>query len=351
MRVFELPKARAPRAQGRAHGEEMRPLIAEIAGIRTALCIELGAYATEAEVLDVARLHLPVLRRFDVALSDELEGIAEGAGLSPERIVVLNHYTDLRDLVPGDVGGEDDCSAVYAPSPEGPLLAQTWDMHGSAMPYAMMLGVPERDGAPASWAFTITGCLGMTGLNAHGVGITINNLKSTDARVGIVWPALVRRVLAEPTATAARDRILGAPLGSGHHYLVADSTHAYGIETSGRRKLVIHDDWTRAYVHTNHCLDPEIAAVTTTSPTSTTHDRYAQLTASLAARPIAGRADLWQRLGSHDGYPRSVCTHLASPADPHAMLTCGAVAMDLARADLWAAPGCIHAARPHRFAF
>ena len=35
---------------------------------------------------------------------------------------------------------EDDCSAVYTPTPEGPLLAQTWDMHGSAMPYVMMLG-------------------------------------------------------------------------------------------------------------------------------------------------------------------------------------------------------------------
>ena len=351
MRVFELPKNASPREQGRAHGEEMRPLIAEIAAIRTALCIEIGAYETEAEVLDAARLHLPVLRRFDSALADELDGIAEGAGVAPESVVVVNHYTDLRDLSPADLHAEDDCSAVYTPSPEGPLLAQTWDMHGSAMPYVMMLGVPEREGAPAAWVFTITGCVGMTGMNVHGVGITINNLKSTDARVGVVWPALVRRALRETSAPAARDVILHAPLGSGHHYLVADAKHAYGIETSGQKKRVVHDDPARAYVHTNHCLAPDVAEVTAVSPTSTTHDRYAALTASLAARPVSGRADLWRRLGSHDGYPRSVCTHLAGPSDPHAMLTCGALAMDLARKDLWAAPGCIHSARPHPFPF
>jgi isopenicillin-N N-acyltransferase-like protein len=346
-----LPKGRSPREQGRAHGEEMRPLIAEIAAIRTALCVELGAYAAEADVLDAARLHLPVLRRFDATLADELEGIAEGAGLAPERVVVVNHYTDLRDLDPGSLDAEDDCSAICTPSPEGPLLGQTWDMHGSAMPYVMMLGIPEHDGRPAAWLFTITGCLGMTGLNAEGVGITINNLRSTDARVGVVWPALVRRVLGEPTATAARDVILGATLGSGHHYLVADATHAYGIESSGQRRRVVHDDATRPYVHTNHCLSPEVDAVTTTSPTSTTHDRYAALTDSLERAPVADRADLWQRLGSHESYPRSVCTHLASPSDPHAMLTCGAIAMDLRRTDLWAAAGCVHSARAHRFAF
>ena len=350
MRVLELPRGASAREQGLAHGEEMRPLVAEIAEIRTSLCVELGAFTDATEVLATARAHLPVLERWDAALHEELLGIAEGAAVAPEAIVVLNDYTDLRDLRPADLGTEDDCSAIYARTPEGALLGQTWDMHGSALPYVMMLRVPEADGAPAAWAFTITGCLGMTGLNARGVGVTINNLKSTDAKVGVVWPALVRRILRERTAAAARDVLTTAPLGSGHHYIVADAHDAFGIESSGRWKKIVYDGTEPSYVHTNHCLDPEVAEVTQVSPTSTTHDRYARLVASLRDSPLTGRADLWHRLGSHDGYPRSVCTHLATPQSPHEMLTCGALVMSLTTPDLWASPGCIHLARPHTLA-
>ena len=64
--------------------------------------------------------------------------------------------------------------------------------------------------------FSLTGCLGLTGMNASRVAIAINNLYSTDATLGVVWPALVRRALQCTNALAARDLILRAPIGSGH---------------------------------------------------------------------------------------------------------------------------------------
>ncbi len=352
MRVLEI-RGDDPRQWGRAHGEELRPLIAELAAIRAELCVEIGAFGSEDEVLGAARLHLPVLERFDRALFEELSGIAEGAGLEPARVVVLNHYTDLRDLDTAalEAPGEEDCSAVYARTDDRALLGQTWDMHGSAEPYVMMLRVPSAGDAPAAWLFSITGCLGMTGMNDAGVGITINNLKSVDAQVGVVWPALVRRALRERSAQAARDVVMGAPLGSGHHYLVADEHHAFGIETSGRKKKIVFEEAAASYVHTNHCLDPEMAGLNRVGPESTTHDRYELLQRGIIDRPVVDRPDLWLRLGSHEGYPRSVCTHMATPFRPHAMRTCGAIVMDLVERDAWAAPGCVHLARPHVFTF
>ncbi len=329
-------------------------MVREIAAIRLALTTRLGQFASEAAVLALAEQHLPVLASFDRGLHDELVGIAEGAAVSPAHIVVLNHYTDLRDSGPAMKGaGEDDCSAVWARAASGDLLGQTWDMHGSAAPYVMMLRVPARDGAPPAWLFTITGCLGMTGLNGAGVGVTINNLKSKDGRVGVVWSALVRRALTETHVGAARDVLLGADIGSGHHYLVASKDGAFGIETSGVERRVVFEAAPDAtgYVHTNHCLDPDVGAVTAVSPESTTHDCYDALSHSLAERPVDDRADLWARLGSHAGYPRSVCTHLAGPDTPHAMATCGGLVMDLRAGDLWATDGCLYRARPHRFAF
>jgi isopenicillin-N N-acyltransferase-like protein len=144
--------------------------------------------------------------------------------------------------------------------------------------------------------------------------------------------------------------VLAEPVGSGHHYLVADAEGAWGIEATGTRKRVVFEGGAGAFLHTNHGLDPEVAAVGDLSPTSTTHERYACLVRGVAAAgPPRDAQDLWQRLGSHEGHPRSVCTHLASDADPHAMETCAAVVMEPARRALGAAAGCIHGREPERF--
>jgi isopenicillin-N N-acyltransferase-like protein len=337
-------------------------MIHEIAAIRLERTLTLGRFTSRDQVLAVAALHLEGLARFDPDLSEELLGIADGADIDTARVVVLNHYTDLRDIDPAtvlanapvkrlDPSAEEDCSAIYARTPEGPLLGQTWDMHGSALPYVMMLKVPSAEDVPACWVLTITGCLGMAGLNDAGVGITINNLKSLDARVGVVWPALVRRALKQTSAESSRDVVMDGELGSGHHYMVADAERAFGIETSGTRERIVYRGEPPGFLHTNHCLDAEMAALHTVGTDSTTHDRFDALSASLARSPIRDRGDLWRRLGSHDGYPRSVCSHIASPHRPHGMRTCGALVMSLATPDLWAAHGCVHHARAHVFGF
>lgn len=363
MRKLVLPASASPREWGRIHGECFRGEIHSLSEIRTYLTMRLGKFPDPDTVLRVAAAHLPVLERYDRDLYDELCGIAEGSGASPAQIVVLNHYTDLRDLDPatalgtaGDPGagpgGEDvdepgGCSIVWARSPSGPILAQTWDMHATAIPYVMMLYVPERAGRPASWLFTLTGCLGMTGLNRQGLGVAINNLFSNDARIGVVWPALVRRCLYERSAARARDVVLQSPIGSGRHYMAADAVSAWGIEASGTLAEVIFDASTPAaegasYIHTNHCLGTVVGAHGRVPATSTTYDRYQWLTASIAERPVADVPDVWRRLGSQDGYPRSVCTNMATPENPHGTATCGAIAMELVARRAWAQGGFIH---------
>ncbi|MEZ4359974.1 MAG: C45 family autoproteolytic acyltransferase/hydrolase [Kofleriaceae bacterium] len=371
--MLDYPAGVAPRAWGQLHGESFRGEIQSLTAIRIYLCTKVGRFAGEAEVLAAAAAHLPVLQAYDADLHDELCGIAEGARLTPAHIVVANHYTDLRDLPPDparwrpaptedrpgsapteatapgarDAQG-DGCSVLWAESPSGRILAQTWDMHATAIPYVMVLGVPAVGARPAHRVLTVTGCLGMAGMNASRVAIAINNLFSTDATLGIVWPAMVRRALAEPTAAAARDVVMGSPIGSGHHYFVADRERAFAIETSGTRRKQIFDGGP-GYCHTNHCLDADIGAASKVPATSTTYDRYRWLDASLAARPIADLDDAWRRLGSQEGWPRSVSTNLATPEHPHGAATCGAIAVNLDRGELWAQAGFITNVAAERF--
>jgi len=364
VRVFELPAGLTPREQGRAHGEAFAPLIREIGEIRVELSIVNGRFTRQADVLRAATPHLPLLEKWDATSYQELMGIAEGAGVSPELVVVLNHYTDLRDLDPADFGADqtpvspeddDECSLIFARTPGGVLLGETWDTHASVMPYVMMMRVPEAEDVPEAWIFSITGCLGMSGMNRHGVACGINNLKSTDARVGAVWSAIVRRALRQSTAEGARDVILNAPLGSGHHYFVASPDAGYGVETSGQKKAIVFDselhDAGDVYVHTNHCFDADVGECSLIKEGSTTISRYATLTKGIEERSIEDWADMWRRFGSHEGYPKSVCTHLASPSAPHAVATNGAVVMDCTARELWATTGCVHYARPALFDF
>ncbi len=350
MRVLAYEAGVSPRAWGRSHGEEFRGMIQELAAIRRELCVTIGGFGSDGAVDAAAERHLPGLEEFDRAIFDEVRGIAEGAAISLSSIIVLNHYTDLRDLAGSDAApwGEEGCSAVFTRGPTGALLAQTWDMHGSAEPYVLALRVPESGAAPASWCFTITGCVGMTGLNAAGLGLTINNLRSQDARVGVVWPALVRSILKRRRFSEAATALRRAPVGSGHHYLLASEEGALGLETSGTtRAEVFVDDGAgaRTFVHTNHCLDEGVGAMSTVAESSTTLDRYEVLQPLESAPPLPAR-DLWERLGSHERYPRAVCTHLASPQNPHGVKTCGGILMDLAQREAWLAAGCLHRAQP-----
>jgi len=349
IRSFELPRGSA-REQGRAHGEAFRGEIGTLVELRTYLTRTVGDFPSDEAVLECAAEHVPVLEAFDRDLHDELVGIAEGANLSPSAIVVLNHYTDLRDLGRRHVAVPDGCSMLHARSAKGPIAAQTWDMHASAMPFVMMLRVPADDRQPGAWMLSLTGCLGMAGVNDDRVAVLINNLTSTDAVVGVVWSALVRRAVRERSAAAAYRVIESAQVGSGHHYLVCDEHEALALETSGTRKRqTLRADQRETYVHTNHCLDADIAACTTVPGTSTTHARFDWLAESVRAKPVADLDDAWERLGSADGYPRSVCTMMADSERPHAPATCGALAVNLATGELRAVAGLTHRVRGDRF--
>lgn len=368
MRTLDLPAGKLPREWGRIHGESFRGEIKALADIRVYLCTRVGQFTSRDQVLAAAKAHLPVLERYHKGLYEELLGIAEGAIVSPEEIVVANHYTDLRDLDPDPAkwrpaptedapsmtsGGRtnvtesgDGCSVVWAETPTGRILAQTWDMHATAMPYVMVLGVPESEDGPAARLLSVTGCLGMAGMNSARVGVAINNLYSTDATLGVVWSAMVRRALHQDTAAQARDVIAKSPIGSGHHYFIADRKEAFAIEASGTRRRVVFAGERAMFCHTNHCVDGQIAERSRVPETSTTYERMKWLENDLGREPLRDLDDAWRRLGSEDGWPRSVCTNMATPEAPHGTATCGAVAMNLDTGEWWAQQGLIHNVAP-----
>ncbi len=293
-----------------------------MAQIRLDLTCQETAFFSKEQVLKIARAHLPILKNFDEDLYLELLGIAEGSRLTPEEIVVLNHYTDLRDLNPSNNHPDSDdtkgCSVIYTKAPSGPLLGQTWDIDSSAINHVVILKIKNIENS--TLLFSCAGCLGMTGMNTNAVGICINNLNSTDAQIGILWPALVRKVLKQSSAQLGRDLILRAPLGSGHHYCVADTKDFFGIETSGTKKKITQQGSQKTHFHTNHCLDEEMKLTHTVKSTSTTFSRYQELEHRLPHTTLSSAEDIYELLGHVSIAPKPETTGTA---------TCGALVMDL----------------------
>ena len=162
------------RQAGQAHGETFRDRIHELARIRLELTLGRTDFNSIDEIVRLGSKHTHILKRCSEPLYEEFCGIAEGAQIGAGDLVVLNHYTDLRDLSRKTLYDDQGCSAVFIPG-DPPVLGQTWDMHGSAAPFveAMRFNI---EGAPRCITFSLTGCLGMAGINEHGLAVTINNL-------------------------------------------------------------------------------------------------------------------------------------------------------------------------------
>lgn len=333
-----------PRERGHAHGEHWRAPIHELAEIRLGLTLRRSGFLDEHEVLAAAGLHLGVLRAHLPALADELEGIAEGADLAPERVVVLNQYTDLRDVprsvlglpaappaAPGPVpeGDPDGCTAVYFTGDQGPVMGETWDLHANAAPYVRTLRIAPAGSDEETLCLTLTGCLGAAGIGAHGVAVTINNLSTTDGRVGVVWPALVRAMLAQPSARAAYELLRRTPLSAGHHYVVADGRDYYGVECSGELKVLTQVGARAAHLHTNHCFDPVLRRREAVPAGSTSFHRLNLATTVYAQARPRDADGLWALLHTHDGSRGSLLVRPAPGAEPTATATVAVIVMRL----------------------
>ena len=327
--LIEYERGKSPIQWGVAHGEEYRNKIEELFRIR----------------LDLMLARVPVLKSswresalaqweqtvsFSPPLGEELQGIVMGSGLDRESIAVVNNYTDFRDL-----GVDQGCSTVQINTGGRVLAGQTWDMHRSAKEYVCAIVVP---GEPACVVFSLLGCVGMMGVNGERAFLGVNNLNTHKARVGIFWPALVRQALCRGDRKGMVELLKGAPVTSGHNYLVADDGGGEHWEVAPAAKArSAHLDLPAdgAIGHTNHCLTPEVRKIENQKGiTSTTRERYDLLQKKMGnIRSLDGLRDM---LGDHDNYPRSICCHYESGAqDPS--FTCGGGVADLTegRCVLW----------------
>ena len=358
-----LPLRGTPRAMGRAHGAARREAIRAYAAERVAKAggpVWTGRSIPRDRVLELAASCLDAHADYSPRLFEELLGMAEATDLEPAELIVAGGFTDFIDLVfavgaPGEAQpvvpvGSDDCTAVLVPgsrAAEGSaLFAQTWDMHESSTEHVVLLQGEPDDGVPF-YAFTTAGCLGMVGMNAHGLTVGINNLLGGDAAVGVTWPFVVREMLTERTLDGALDALERAPLAGAHNYLVLDADgNGANVEAATTRMHVTPLELD-PLVHTNHCIVPSVDAVARQRDPISQGSSEARLARGHALLDDATdvTVDDLKALTRDDD---AIC-YRGQP--PHFVGTCGAVVANPRTREFWAVRGMPSEGAYQRFGF
>ncbi|MBX3054449.1 MAG: hypothetical protein KF753_23455 [Caldilineaceae bacterium] len=345
LRLLEL--SGSPYAMGYAHGLAYRDDIRRYTLDRVALAGSPGWTGglgmDRAGVMALAEACVAEHEIYAPDLMEEVRGTADATGLRVAELVITNGFTDFVDLVYAQAHqreatplAADDCTAFIVPDSRAAdghgFFGQTWDMHDDSTEFVILLrGKP--DGGPGYLAFSITGCVGMIGMNDAGIAIGINNLLGGDGQVGVTWPFVVRKALQQTDIDAALACITEAKLSGAHNYLLFDGKgNGYNVEAMSTHCAVTALDG-EPLLHTNHCLLPE--AIARSRP------RAAASQAASEARLAEAQAYLSDGAVSADDLIEltrraPVCVRSVPPLH---IESCGAALMRPATGDFWAVWG------------
>jgi len=186
--AFPLIEASGPpRERGRQYGEQAAGRV-RLGGEHYTEQLR-GLSLGQQDIHALVHEYLPEIERFDPAYIEEMRGIAEGARVEFETIVLLNARTevlklgqrpDLRRRLAAS-GEPEGCTGVVAlpqATQSGRLVhAQNWDWKAECAETAVVLHIKRSDG-PDILTFTEAGALARSGFNAAGIAITANYLES-----------------------------------------------------------------------------------------------------------------------------------------------------------------------------
>jgi isopenicillin-N N-acyltransferase like protein len=230
-RLIEL--SGSPYDRGAQYG---RQAAQEIARSVAHYCVQAKALdVNDDRLAQIVREYLPILENFDHRQIEEMRGVAAGAGVSFEHIVLVNARSELFQfalrpelLESMKVGVSDGCTGVVvrpAAARDKQLIhAHNWDWKYESADSSVILRIRNEDG-PDILTFTEAGALARFGLNAYGICITANGLEcDRDYRRAGVPLALIRRKVLEQDHLALALRIAYTTPKSGSNNIPERST-------------------------------------------------------------------------------------------------------------------------------
>jgi isopenicillin-N N-acyltransferase-like protein len=247
----------APRERGRQYGEQAAGRIRLGISHYGEQLAKIGLSGTRLR--EVVESFLPQIARFDAAYPEEMRGIAEGAKVEFESVVLLNARTEIIKLAQrakrdSDPDGCTGLVALPRATESGRLIhAQNWDWKVECAETAVVLRISREDG-PDILMFTEAGALGRSGFNAAGIAITANYLESDRdySQLGVPLALIRRKVLEQRHLALAMRAVYATPKSASNNMMVSEA-HGLAIdfECAPDESFQVHPE-NDLIVHANH---------------------------------------------------------------------------------------------------
>lgn len=321
-----------PGEAGQQHGDELKDAIAASYELYHKFMFH---NVPDSRLKDIGKQYLQCFFDFNESYVEEINGIAQGAGMEPWQIVLLNarnevyHYLKNRPT-------PNECTAFFFP--KAGILAQNWDWVQAFEDLFVICIYHQPDGHQIL-QMTEPGLIGKVGLNSSGLGVCLNFLPGRNNAVGIPVHLLLRTVLDCKTIEEAQERVNKAPSASFSNLMAGDRQGCYfDVEFKKHQKFPV------AYpnmlpIHTNHYLaDPDPTAENSLDPVEKdlvedSTIRYLQAGKLTADNKEITVEQVRRILRNRDNLSHSICSGYKSIMDAQIGTVCSIV-MDLNKLEM-----------------
>jgi len=263
--------------RGHAYGEQARQRIGN--SVRTYQQMFAAIEMPWSDVCQRAEPFEEAIGSVFPTILAELRGVAAGSGIDFRDLLALNCRTELLpanylalasqqapNTLP-DGGQINECTSfAVSDANMSVLLAQNWDWLGAQREALVVLDQRPAEGC-AHVTVAEAGMMAKIGLNEHGLGVTLNILRSHEdgRQVGMPVHALLRGLLECESVEQACELALSLTYCSSSNVLIADAQgQMASLECSPRGAIALAPQrhGARASLcHTNHFCDPSLAKI------------------------------------------------------------------------------------------
>ena len=293
--------------------------------------------------------YLPAIGDFRPHIVEEIQGIADGAGVLLADILALNLRTEFLNAAFASQAAHE-CTSFFtnstlsADGTRQTILGQNWDWKPSTAKSVIILEVAPDQG-PNFVTVVEAGLLAKMGMNASGIGL-VTNAMSTDldqGQSGVPFHIILRAILESDTFDGAVDMMQKMRRASAANYLIADQTgQVLNFEAgpgNGPDNLFV-EKVSSGYVHTNHFLCSSLPFVDVglaQGPDSPIREeRMHSFLQEAGNKP--GLEGIRSALSDHHNYPFSICCHREEDKPiAEQWVTIASLIMDLPTRTFWLA--------------
>lgn len=263
-----------------------------------------------------ARKYLPFAQERYPQYVDELIGMAQGADVSFDDLMVVN----AMEAVTMDALHLTKCTSLAVNedrTADGHVLMahnEDWLPEDENDVY-LVHATPDDE--PPFLAMTYGGLLPNTGFNSHGIAQCCDSVYPTDSRIGIPRLIVSRAVLAAKDPEEAIRRMVLPQRAAGYNHMLAhESGELYSVEVSARRFAVLYGE-EGSLVHTNHYLDYNMQQVESEpDELIATRVRYFRAMRLIKRTQLHTLKSLQAIQRDHMNFPNAICNHAMDDIDP-----------------------------------